>query len=188
MKKVFGFGVAIFFCNTLYAAGGDPSGGVPWSLIAAQSFNFTAFIIFLVWLLRTRVREFFTSYRQNFLDESSKAQGFVVAVEKKKKDIQERLENLETTYSSKMESAKKEAQALKKKLILEANQRAKKMISEASDGVLLMFKSAERAILQRSLDQAMNFAKKDLSEKVRDEDAKRLHLEFLKEIEGKVYE
>ena len=183
MKEVFVFGVVIFFCSTLYAAGGDPSGGVPWSLIAAQSFNFTAFIIFLIWLLRTPVRNFFMSYRQNFLDESSKAQDFVAAVEKKKKDIQERLESLETTYSSKMESAKKEAQALKEKLILEANQKAKKMISDASDGAVLMFKNAERMILQKSLDQAMNFAKKDISKKVGDEEAQRLHFEFLEEIE-----
>ena len=139
--------------------------------------------MFLIWLLRTRVQNFFASYRQNFIHESSQAQNFIAVVEKKKKEIQNRLENLETTYSLKMETAKKEAQALKVTLVEEAQQKAQKMISEASEGTLLMFKNAERMFLKKSLDQAMGLAQKDLSKKVDDHEAQRLHFEFLKEIQ-----
>lgn len=161
---------------------GHHAAGVPWSLIFAQTFNFLLFMGILIFLIKKFALPVFPKYRAQFLEDSTKAQKVIADAEKQKKEIEARLQKLETTYSSRMDKAKKESLELKDNLIKEAQDRAEKMQRDASDNALSLFKSSERQFKMSILDQAIDKAKKDLSKSIDEKQLQRLHGEFLEEI------
>lgn len=156
--------------------------GIPWDLIQAQVFNFTVFVIILVVLIRKVGSPFFAKYREDFLEESTKAQKIVAAAEKQKREIEEQLRKLETTYTSKIETSKKKAQSLKDSIVKESQERAQKMIMDTNESAAILFKSAERTIKNQVLTNAIANAKIDLNKKIDSKESSRLHGEFLEEI------
>ncbi len=156
--------------------------GIPWNLIQAQVFNFAIFIILLVFVVRKPGAAHFAKFREDFLEESTKAQRIVAAAEKQKKEIEDQLMKLETTYSSKLETAKKEAQMLKESIIKDTKDRADKLILDTKESASILFKSAEQVIRNQVLEIAVNTAKNDLAKKIDTKESQRLHGEFLEEI------
>jgi F0F1-type ATP synthase membrane subunit b/b' len=169
-----------FLGQTVYAA--STSEGIPWSLVQAQTVNFTIFVIALIMLIRKPGAAFFAKFREDFLEESTKAQKIVANAEKQKKEIEEQLKKLETTYTSKLENSKKEAQALKDSIIKDSKERAEKMISDTQESAAVLFKSAEQGIKNHVLNIAVANAKTDLSKRIDSKESQRLHGEFLEEI------
>ena len=168
-------------CRAL-AAGSAHSNEIPWDLITAQTVNFSLFIAIMFFILRKPAKEHFTNFRNEFLEQSEKAKSSATQAERLKKEAQDRLDKLETTYSTRIDQAKKDALSMKQNLVGEANTRAEQMLSDASANTLLMFKSAERTIQAESLSKALDLAKEELSKKVGDQETQRLHSEFLEEI------
>lgn len=156
--------------------------GIPWGLVQAQTVNFTIFVIVLVLILRKPGGAFFAKFREDFLEESTKAQKIVAQAEKQKKEIEDQLKKLETTYSSKLENSKKEAQALKDSIIKDSQERAQKMIADTQESAGVLFKSAEQGIKNHVLNIAVANAKTDLSKRLDSKESQRLHGEFLEEI------
>ena len=163
-------------------ASGDAHGEIPWYLIQAQTFNFTLFALVMVLMLRKPVAGFFAKFREDFLDESTKAQKVVAAAERQKKEIEDQLTKLETTYSSRLETSKKEAQNLKNTIIEESKERSNKLISDTNESASILFKSAEQGIKNQVLGLAMSDAKAQFTKKIDSKESERLHGEFLEEI------
>jgi F0F1-type ATP synthase membrane subunit b/b' len=177
------FVYTLIFLNLSDAfASGDTHGGIPWELITAQVFNFSLFFAVLVFLLKKPIAGFFAKYREDFLEESSKAQKVVAAAEKQKKEIEDQLKKLETTYSSRLESSKKEAQNLRNTIIEESKLRSSKLISDTNESAAVLFKSAEQGIKSQVLGLAMTEAKSQFTKKIDSKESDRLQSEFLEEI------
>lgn len=171
--------VVVLAAQEAFAAGSGhhgPSAVIPYAV------NFVVFVGLLIYFLKTPVAEFFKNYRETFLEQSSKASEAAAAAERQKKEIEDELKKLETTYSSKIEASKKEAQALREKLVKESQDRSARLIADTNESAALLFKVAEQNIKSQILDQALKSAKTDLSKKVDVKESQRLHGEFLEEI------
>lgn len=165
------------------ASGAGPHDGtIPWSLVAAQTFNFLVFVGLIAYIVKKFLVPVFPAYRQKFIDESTKTERQMAEVEKKRKEIEDRLSKLETTYSSRLEQAKKESVEYKNNLIHEATRSAEKTVKDASENALAAFKSTERQFKMMVLDKALLRAKEDLPKEVGEDEIQRLHNEFLEEI------
>lgn len=173
--------ILVVFAKSAFAANAS-HGEIPWDLIMAQVINFTVFLTAIIFFLRKPVSTYFKNYRETFLEEASKATQVAVHAEKQKKEIEDQLKKLETTYSSKLESSKKEAQALRAKIVSEAQERSQKLISDTMESATMLFKSAEQNIKLRILNEALKSAKTELTKKVDVKESQRLHGEFLEEI------
>lgn len=185
LLKKLGFTTSVLLILTFDAyasASGHGEAGIPWKLITAQTVNFTLFVLFLIYILRKPVKDFFKNFRDNYLEESTKAQKVVAAAEKHKKEIEDQLKKLETTYTSKLETAKKEAFALRESIVKESQQRAVKLIADTTESAALLFKNAEQNIKDQVLIMAIDNAKSELAKKVDQKESQRLHGEFLEEI------
>lgn len=171
-----------FYTQNVFAAGSSHTNEIPWSLIQAQSFNFIFFLTVMILVLRKPVAQYFISFRDTYLEEASKAQKIVAAAEKQKKDIEDQLSKLETTYTSRLETSKKEAQQMKQNLIKEAQDRSARLVEDSKDSANQLFKSAEQIIKNKVLEAAMTTAKADLTKKVDSKESDRLSGEFVEEI------
>lgn len=157
-------------------------GTIPWSLIIAQTVNFTIFVGIIVYLAKKYLVPIFPQYREKFIEESTKVERQMAEVEKKRKEIEDRLGKLETTYSSRLEQAQRESVEYKNKLIQEAKKHAEKQVKDASENALAAFKSTERQFKMMVLEKAISQAKKELPKEVGESEIQRLHNEFLEEI------
>ncbi len=164
------------------AAGGTASGEIPWSMLQAQTVNFFLFIGILVFVVRKPAAEHFAKFRSDFIEESGKAQKVVAQAEKQKKEIEDQISKLETTYTSRLENSRKEAIQLKNSMVSEATEKSKKLIEDTKDSANQLFKSAEQSIHYKVLDNALMIAKEDLIKKIDSKESNRLHGEFLEEI------
>ncbi len=178
----------LFFISVLHLtsfsanASGTADTDIPWSLITAQIVNFSLFALAIIFLLKKPASEYFTKFRTDFLEESSKAQMVVAAAEKQKKQIDDRLNTLETTYATKLEGSKKEAQILKENIVKETQERANRLIIDTKENANILFKTAEVAMRNRVLTMAVKSATNDLTKKIDNKESDRLHDEFLEEI------
>lgn len=170
--------------STAMPAGGGHhhDGSIPWDLVAAQTFNFLLFVGIIVFIIKKYLVPVFPVYRQKFIEESTKAEREMAEVEKKRKEIEDRLSKLETTYSSRLEQAKKESVEYKNNLIQEAKRSAEKTVKDASENALAAFKSTERQFKMMVLEKALSRAKEDLPKEIGENEIQRLHNEFLEEI------
>lgn len=162
--------------------GGANTGEIPWALITAQSFNFVVFLCLVTVLIKKFAVPHFPKFKQKFIEDSTKAQREMAEIEKQRKEIEDRLSKLETTYALRLDKAKKESQALKASLIEDAKNRSEKMIADASQAAQAAFKSSERQFKLTVLDQAIAKAKNELPKEIDDTQLQRLHGEFLEEI------
>lgn len=179
----FSLSIVIFFLvPTLGFAAGSAHGEIPWPMLQAQTVNFILFICILVYVTRKPAAEHFAKFRNDFIEESGKAQKIVAQAEKQKKEIEDQISKLETTYTSRLDVSKKEALQLKNTMINEATEKAKKLIEDTQDSANQLFKSAEQSIRYKVLDNAAMIAKEDLVKKIDSKESNRLHGEFLEEI------
>lgn len=175
--------VMLLGTTALPAGGGHHAdGSIPWSLIAAQTFNFTVFFGIMVYIIKKVAIPVFPAYREKFIEESTKTQKQMAEVEKKRKEIEDRLSKLETTYKSRLEQAKKESVEYKNNIIQEAKRSAEKMLKDASENALSAFKSTERQFKLMVLEQALEQAKEELPKEIDEREIQRLHNEFIEEI------
>lgn len=178
-KSIFIF---ILFYREIGFAANAAHGEIPWSTIQAQAFNLTLFLILTVYFLRKPISEYMMSYRNSFLDESMKAQKVIENAEKQKKIVDDQLVKLETTYSNRIETSKKEAQIMRDNMIGEAETRSEKMIVDSNENAVLLFKSAEQTIKRQVLHNAITTSKVELVKKMGANESDRIQDEFLQEL------
>lgn len=176
--------LSLIFSSPMICLAGSSQNSIPWSTIQAQAVNFTLFIFILIYILRKPASEYFSKFRNDFIEESGKAQKILAEAEKQKKEIDDQISKLETTYSSRLETSKQEALLLKNSLISEAQDKSVKLIEDTKDSANQLFKSAENAIRYKVLDNAVDFAKEDLVKRIDSKESNRLHGEFLEELSG----
>ncbi len=174
--------IVLFLTSPSYLLASSAEAGVPWATLQAQAVNFTLFIAIMIFALRKPAAAHFAKFRSDFLDESTKAQKVVAAAEKQKKEIEDQITKLETTYSSRLETSRKEAVQMKTAMINEATEKSKKSVEDTKESANQLFKSAEQSIRAKVLDSAIVMAKEDLVKKIDTKESERLHGEFLEEI------
>lgn len=168
--------------TTLAGAGGEHHDGIP-TMLWLQVVNFTLYVGLLVFLLRKPVRNFFEGRVDGYNSALHRAAAQKTEAETKRREIQERLTKLESTSAQSIAEARAEAEALRQRVLVEARELSEKMRGEAQRTAQIELERAKFALRQEMLSQSMQLATKILSDKIQDQDQKRLQSEFVEKIQ-----
>ena len=171
-----------------FAAGGAAAGhhgptGVPVQVVY-QAINFLIFAGILFFFLRKPVANYFSARQDNYKAALVRAEAARKEAEAKRRDIQERLNKLESTSEKAIADAKAEAAALRTRIVKDAEDLAKNLREEASRTAGAEVERAKVQLREEVLGQAVALSRKLLEEKVTEPDQKRLQSEFVDKIQA----
>ncbi len=162
---------------------GDGHGsGIPMS-VTFQAINFALYAGLLLYFLRKPIREFFKSREQVYKQALVKAENARRDAEKKKKEIQQRLRNLDATADESLDQARAEATALKLQIRQDAETLAERLRTEANRSAQFEVERARLILREEMLKQSVALSRKLLADKMADGDQKRLQTEFVDKIQ-----
>jgi len=181
----------MLFSSVVFAAGGeghavDHGHGpveIPWNHILIQVANLGGLLIFLAWVLRKTVSQYFSERRQVYLDLVQKADAAKLQAEQSRRDIASRLENLEATTKQSLQQAKAEATELRSRIVNEAKELAEKLREESDRSAKLEVEKAKNELRTEMLAKAVEAARAALKEKVGGPEQKKLQSEFVEKIQ-----
>lgn len=158
------------------------AGGVPMAVVF-QAINFLIYVGVLYFLLRKPVLSFFTGREQAFKQALVKAESAKREAEAKKREIQDRLNRLETTADESVAQAKAEAAALKARILKEASELSQKLRDEAHSATEFEVARAKHELREELLVQSVAAAREMLADQMAEPDQKRLQTEFVDKIQ-----
>lgn len=164
------------------SGGAHHEGGIP-SAVWYQFVNFGLFVALLAFVLRKPIRTFFTSREQGFKQALVKAESAKREAEAKRREIQERLSKLESTSQNAIAEARAEAEALKAKIIRDAEELTRNMKEDTRRTAEIEIERAKAELRQELLSQSVAMARQMLNDKINEPDQKRLQTEFVDKIQ-----
>lgn len=171
--------------SLLLAAGGEVThggGGIP-KVVFHQALNFVLFFGLLFVLLKKTVANTFQTRHADFHSALTKAQAAKKDAEARKKEIQDRLNKLESTAAESLQTARAEAETLRKKIMQDAADISQNLRTEAQKTTQHEIERAKTELREELLSQSLLAAKKVLSETTSEADQKRLQSEFVEKIQ-----
>lgn len=166
------------------AADGHHGGeGVP-TFVYWQAANLIVIAIGLYFMLGKKATGFFASKKQDFLNTAEKSKKIREEAEHKVKDIQARLQKLESTSAESLERARAESADLKKQLVSEAQALAQRIKSEAAEASKSEVLRAQRELHKEVATEAVRMAREVLKKDTSQADQNKLQERFSQEIDG----
>lgn len=186
MMKLLAVLTTLLFSSILLAAspGGAHAfdGSVP-PIVFHQLVNVVLFVLLLYVLLRKKVAEVFKGRSADFHSALTKAQAAKQDAEARKKEIQDRLNKLESTAAEGLQTARTEAEALRKKILADAEELTQNLRTEAQRTAQFEIERAKAELREELLTHSIQAAKKVLAENTNEADQKRLQSEFVEKIQ-----
>lgn len=158
--------------------------GIPWQSIFVQSFNFFLLLALLAYLLRKTVKAHFAHRANDYKQMVERADAARREAEQGKKDIESRLNKLESGASDGLNRAKAEAAELKAKLQAEAKDLSQKIEVEAKRSAQVELEKAKDELRRELLDSALQASHLTLKTSLNANEQKRLQNEFVDKIGG----
>lgn len=158
------------------------AGGIPGT-VGLQAANFVIYAGLLLYFLRHPIKNFFKSRDENYKQALVKAEHAHREAEKKKREIQDRLRDLDSGANDSLEKARAEATALKNQIQQDAKTLAERLRAETARTAQLEIERARNVLREEVLKQSMELSQKLLSDKMADNDQKRLQTEFVEKIQ-----
>jgi F-type H+-transporting ATPase subunit b len=165
------------------AKGGEAAAeeGIPTALWF-QVVNFCIYAGLLIYFLRQPIKNFFNGREERFRQAIVKAEAAKRQAEEQKRDIQERLTKLQASSQGSVEDARREAEALRARIVKEAEEMVRHMKTETQRTVDSEIHRAKDELRDELLNQAVALSTKILTEKIAEPDQKRLQTEFVDKI------
>lgn len=156
--------IGLFLLLPAVATAGE---GGPFPLVLHQAFNLTILISAIIYFTRSAIISHFKSRRETYLAEAEKTLRLKKEAEAKLKDIEQRLLLLEKTKNDSIAKAHEDAAALRKRLVLEAEETAQRVRKEAGSAAAAEVQRAKQKLLEKmsrtALEEAQGILKKDIS-------------------------
>ena len=172
--------LATVFSSTAFAAGGGD--GIPVTMVILQAINVSLFVGLLAYLLKGPVKTYFKNREDEFTAAARKAEELKAEAARHRKEIADKLKELEDNAEKTIQNAKSEAEALKENILKEAKEMAAKIQAEAErstqNEVARAKEELRRSLLNGAIDAAREAAAKGLTE----QDQKRLQGEFVNKV------
>lgn len=186
MASRFLFALIVFApVYVMAAVGGDHHvEGVPWKTVGVQAFNFILLFSLLFYLIKGAVISHFQERRKAYTDLVGKAEAAKREAEANHKEISQRLAALENSAKDNAAKAQAEAEALKAKLLKEADELAEKLKIDAKKTAEIEVQKAKSEIQMFALNQAIAAAEEKLSKEASTDDQSRLQSEFIRKIQA----
>ena len=184
MRKVFFF-VAILgsYAVANETAGHGVDQGVPIKLIFVQALNLSVLVGILVYLFRAKVAAHFQKRSNDYHELVSRAERTRAEVEEKKREIENRLTQLEMGAAEQRRKLEAETAQLKNQIVGEARKIASGLVEEGKRLVALEVEKAKNHMRSEMIDLAFENATVTLSTKVGETERKRLQDEFVERIQ-----
>ena len=160
----------------------EHAGGIP-TVVFYQIFNFVLYAGILIFLLRKKIAGHFRDRQQNFRQALVRAQAAQNEAEANKRDIQMRLAKQQAGETDSVGRAHAEAEELRRRILEEAELAARGLREEAHRTAQLEIERAKQELRAELVQEAMNIARRQWSEKMADNDQRRLQSEFVDKIQ-----
>jgi F-type H+-transporting ATPase subunit b len=167
------------FGNAAGAGGHD--GGIPM-VLWLQVINFVLYMGLVVYLAKKPLQEMFQGRYDGFFSALRKAEAAKAEAEAKRKEIQDRLNKLETTRDESIQKARDEAAAIRNQIVEEAKSLSSKLKADAEKTAYIEIERAKTELREDLLAQSVIMAKRILTDKMQEQDQKRLQTEFVDKI------
>jgi F0F1-type ATP synthase membrane subunit b/b' len=177
---------AFLLAPTAMAAGGVGHGephGIPWVMIIQQVMNFAIAIGIIVYFAGGSISSYFANRKEEFTQLLRKAEEAKVTAERKKKEISDRLSKLTSTKHETLESAKAEAESLKKRILDEATSLSQRLEKEAYRTASFEAERAKLRLRTELLDKSMNASKESLPKLVDGSKSSVLNNQFIEKLQ-----
>lgn len=152
------------------AAGSEASHGgghevaIPLTQIGWQAANLGILLIGIFFLIKKSMVDAFANRRKEYLERSEKTKAALVEAEQALAEVKQKLSGLESGEGAAIETARKEAEALKAQIITDAAGIAEKIKKDAQLTIANELAKAKEAINQTILNQALAEASKSLEQ------------------------
>ncbi len=153
---------SLLFSSTTALAAGD---GIPVGFVIKQVVHFSAFAVILGWLVVKKVVPMIAAKKEEFLTLMKKAEASKAEAEKLRSEFRQKLDELENTKTQTIDQARTEAEAIKNKILKEAQEASAKMISDAMNTVQYEVDKAKTELRQSLLEESISAAEEALKKK-----------------------
>jgi F-type H+-transporting ATPase subunit b len=157
--------------------------GIP-RVVVYQFINFFGLMAILYFALKNRVRDFFTKRHDNLTSAIREARRAKEEAETRHQEYVVKIQNLEREASAYLDQIKREAEDSKRRIIEEAKKLAENVRREAARAAENEAEKAKAELHDEVITQALDGARKILSQSVAENDQRRLQKEFVEKIEA----
>lgn len=177
-------GLPMVLASHFGQAAGDAheGGGLP-TMFWLQVVNFTIYLGAIIFFARGPLREMFKGRYDGFFSAVKRAEAAKAEAEMKRKEIQDRLAKLEATRDESIQKARNDAAALRNQIVEEAKSLSAKLKADAERTAQLEVERAKYELREELLAQSVQMSKRILTDKMQDQDQKRLQSEFVDKIQ-----
>lgn len=177
-------GLPMVLASHFGQAAGDAheGGGLP-TMFWLQVVNFTIYLGAIIFFARGPLREMFKGRYDGFFSAVKRAEAAKAEAEMKRKEIQDRLAKLEATRDESIQKARSDAAALRNQIVEEAKSLSAKLKADAERTAQLEVERAKYELREELLAQSVQMSKRILTDKMQDQDQKRLQSEFVDKIQ-----
>lgn len=156
---------------------------IPWTSIWVQFFNFAFLLVVLGFLMRKSVKAHFENRAREYRQLVDRAEAAKAEAEKGRRTMQDRLARLESTAAESGEKARKDAEALRDRMLVEARGLASKIDQEARRTISVEIEKAKAQLRDELLDQGLKNSGEQLKKNLGGADQKKLQNEFVEKIQ-----
>lgn len=164
------------------AHGGEHEAGLP-TVVLLQFINFFLYVGLVVYFARKPVSDYFKNRQAGFFSALKRADAARAEAEAKRAEIQARLAQLEASRDESISKARSEAAALRTQIIDEAKALSEKLQQDAKRTAQVEVERAKAVLREELVNQSVAMARRILSDKMQDQDQKRLQEEFVQKID-----
>ncbi len=169
-------------CGVALASGGEGGHEIPWGNYAFRLVNFALFIGIIWWAAGKKIAALFTGRQQQIKKDLDDLEVRQAEAEKKLRDVEKSIANLDQEKKALLEEARKQGEALKAAIIEKAGKDAELMKAQAKMGAENEAKAAVEALRAQMADLIVEAATRIVQEKLTDQDHEKLVDEYLTKV------
>lgn len=168
------------FANS--SGGHGAESGIP-TVVHLQFVNFALYVGLVIYFAKKPISEYFKNRQANFFSALKRADAARAEAQAKRAETQARLAKLEATRDESLRNARTEAEALRQQIVAEAKVLSEKLQLDAARTAQVEIERARAQLREELVNQSVAMAQRILSDKMQDQDQKRLQHEFVQKID-----
>lgn len=178
------FMISLMTVEAMAAAGGHGHhDGIP-KAVWWQLFNVTILLGGLIYFAGPGIKKAFRERKDQYLAAANRARALREQAELENKDIKDRLNTVERTAKDSLQRAEADAVAMKKQMILDAEDLSKRIRSEAARSAQNENEKARREIRTAMVSEATTVARQELQKNLNSDSHRALNGDFLNKIQA----
>lgn len=180
--------LSMLLCSVAFAAEGH--GGhheVDWAYVGSLIFNFVAFLVILVLLLKKPAASFFAKRADDIAEKLSQMDRAREEAEAKIREYGEKIDEIMSTRDEVFSKARKEAEYERERILLNARKTAERIMADADSSITLEMERARQKMVEEAGKEIAQMAENIIKEAISGNDQERLadeYIEMLREVKS----